>query len=169
MGPDVGVQSPPNLNPGRTRALIDAGLSDWGGISPVTIDHVNPEAPWPQIDALAEECAEAGFTLVERLTAYPKYIAEPARWFDPKMATALRKSANSHGLGRETSWCPGGEQPAPGNADRPLGEGRSARIVDRSLDRAMARAARGETLDHSEIVTLFEACAARSTATRSPM
>src|SRR5205814_10642695 len=57
---DVAVQSPPNLNPGRTGALIAAGLDDWGGISPVTIDHVNPEAPWPEITALGMECAAAG-------------------------------------------------------------------------------------------------------------
>lgn len=157
MGPDVGIQSPPNLNPGRTAALIDAGLSDWGGISPVTPDHVNPEAPWPEIESLAAECADAGFTLVERLTAYPRYLADAKHWFDPKMATALRKLSNAHDLARESAWCPGEDAPAPGNAERPLGDGRAFRIVDQRLDRAIARASRGETLDHGEVVALFEA------------
>ncbi len=157
MGPDVGVQSPPNLNPGRTRALIDAGLSDWGGISPVTPDHVNPEAPWPEIEALAAECAEAGYVLVERLTAYPRYCADSSRWHDPAIATALRRLADSHNLARDGSWCPGDDQAAPGSVARPLGDIRSVAIIDRQLDQSIARASRGETLDHPDIVRMFEA------------
>lgn len=157
MGADVGVQSPPNLNPGRTRALIDAGLSDWGGISPVTPDHVNPEAPWPEIEALAAECADAGFVLVERLTAYPKYLADADRWTDAAMATSLRRLANAHNLAREGTWCPGDDEAAPGNVTHPLGETRAISIIDRRLDRSIARASRGETLDHDDVVRLFEA------------
>jgi FO synthase len=76
LGAEMGIQSPPNLNPGRTLALIKAGLSDWGGISPVTIDHVNPEAPWPEIDDLALECDRAGKVLAGRLTIYPAYAQD---------------------------------------------------------------------------------------------
>ncbi len=68
---DVHVQAPPNLSPGVYEKLIDAGIDDWGGVSPVTPDHVNPEAPWPQIDALAQRTAEMGKMLVPRLPVYP--------------------------------------------------------------------------------------------------
>lgn len=157
MGAGVGVQSPPNLNPGRTHALIDAGLSDWGGISPVTPDHVNPEAPWPEVEALAAECAEAGFVLVERLTAYPDYLADTDRWHDPAIATALRRLADAHNLARGETWSPGEDQAAPGSVVRPLGTTRSTAIIDRQFDRAIACASRGETLAHQDIVRLFEA------------
>ena len=66
LGPDMSVQAPPNLNPGRLAALVDAGINDWGGVSPLTPDHVNPESPWPHLDQLAEEMAAAGKLLVER-------------------------------------------------------------------------------------------------------
>lgn len=76
LPPEISLQAPPNLRLGETRALIEAGINDWGGISPVTPDHVNPEAPWPHLDRLAGECAEAGFTLTERLAAYPRFAAD---------------------------------------------------------------------------------------------
>src|SRR5271167_354381 len=80
---EVSVQSPPNLNPGRIEALIAAGLDDWGGVSPITRDHVNPEAPWPALDHLARQTASAGKSLVPRLAIYPNYTREPERWLDP--------------------------------------------------------------------------------------
>ena len=84
MGPRMRVQAPPNLvDLAQTRRLLAAGVDDWGGVSPLTPDHVNPERPWPQIAALAEATAEAGFVLRERLTAHPTYLAEP--WLDPRL------------------------------------------------------------------------------------
>jgi FO synthase len=80
----ISVQVPPNLNGARLERLIEAGLDDWGGISPVTRDHVNPEAPWPEIERLARICAAAGRPLVERLTAHPRYVAGQG-WIDPKL------------------------------------------------------------------------------------
>jgi FO synthase len=77
LGPGMSIQVPPNLNPGATARLLAAGINDFGGISPVTQDYINPEAPWPHIDALAAECKEAGFELRERLAVYPRYINEP--------------------------------------------------------------------------------------------
>ncbi len=121
LDPAVSLQAPPNLNPGRTAALIAAGLDDWGGISPVTIDHVNPEAPWPQVAALAAECAAANLPLVERLTAYPAYVQDAGRWLDPAVAKAVRKLADSEGLARDCDWSPGVEGPAPGSPSDPLG------------------------------------------------
>jgi FO synthase len=156
LPPEVSVQTPPNLNPGRTRALIDAGLDDWGGISPVTIDHVNPEAPWPEIVVLEAECAAAGRPLVERLTVYPQFAHQAERWLDPKIATIVRRRADGEGLAREGDWSPGVADAAPGAPDRPLG-GAPAISAKSSLDPSLARALRGGTLEEGEIVRLFTA------------
>ena len=84
LGPGARVQAPPNLVGHEHQLMIDAGIDDWGGVSPLTPDHVNPERPWPHLDELAEITAAAGFTLRERLTIYPPYIREP--WLDPHVA-----------------------------------------------------------------------------------
>ncbi|MFL5295749.1 MAG: 5-amino-6-(D-ribitylamino)uracil--L-tyrosine 4-hydroxyphenyl transferase CofH [Phenylobacterium sp.] len=156
LDPEVTVQSPPNLNPGRTAALIDAGLDDWGGISPVTIDHVNPEAPWPEIEALAADCDTAGRPLVERLTAHPAFVRNAARWFDPTVAKIIRRLADSEGLARDADWSPGVAHTAPGSPARPLGLA-PAVVTSPALERVLAKASRGETLGGGEIVRLFEA------------
>ncbi|CAN5164039.1 bifunctional FO biosynthesis protein CofGH [soil metagenome] len=84
LGPDMRIQVPPNLSDvEELRLLLRAGADDWGGVSPLTADHVNPERPWPQLDELAARTAEAGFTLRERLTAHPEYIDE--EWIDPAL------------------------------------------------------------------------------------
>ena len=77
LGPEMSIQVPPNLNPGATARLLEAGINDFGGISPVTQDYINPEAPWPHVEALGAECRAAGFELRERLAVYPRYIEEP--------------------------------------------------------------------------------------------
>src|SRR5580698_10154199 len=107
MPPEVHVQAPPNLSPGVYEKLIGAGIDDWGGVSPVTPDHVNPEAPWPQLDTLARRTAEQGKILVARLPAYPSYVAQPERWFAPKIATRVRQMADSEGWARDDDWAPG--------------------------------------------------------------
>ncbi len=87
LGPDMRIQAPPNLvSPAECRALLGAGVDDWGGVSPLTPDHVNPERPWPALDDLAAVTADAGFDLVARLTAQPKYVQSPAGWIDPRVA-----------------------------------------------------------------------------------
>jgi FO synthase len=159
----VSIQSPPNLNPGRTAALIEAGLDDWGGISPVTIDHVNPEAPWPQIEALASECAAAGRPLVERLTAHPTFVQAADRWLDPGVAKALRRLADSEGLARDDAWSPGVAEAAPGSPARPLGVA-PALAPHLCLDRLLNRAVAGETLQETDIVRLFSARGAAAEA-----
>jgi FO synthase len=87
LGPDVNLQAPPNLSPDAHRRLIRAGINDWGGISPLTMDYVNPEAPWPHIDRLRETCEVEGFDLVARLPIYPEFIND--RFVDPAMTAAL--------------------------------------------------------------------------------
>jgi FO synthase len=84
LGPSMRIQAPPNLIGDQYGLILAAGIDDWGGVSPLTPDHVNPERPWPQIDELAGHTAAAGFTLRERLTAYPGYLREP--WLDPRLA-----------------------------------------------------------------------------------
>src|SRR5437763_7127267 len=84
LGPRARVQAPPNLVGAQYELILRAGIDDWGGVSPLTPDHVNPERPWPAIDELAAHTAAAGFTLRERLTIYPPYLREP--WLDPRLA-----------------------------------------------------------------------------------
>jgi FO synthase len=100
FGDTLSIQAPPNLQePGYGR-LIDAGIDDWGGVSPLTPDHVNPERPWPQLDELAELTAKAGFTLRQRLTVYPQYLNE--RWLDPSIAAHVAALADpATGLANE--------------------------------------------------------------------
>ena len=91
LGPDINIQAPPNLSPDAHRLLLRAGINDWGGISPVSRDYVNPEAAWPMIPALARTCAEEGFTLRERLAIYPEYIGP--RFLDPALAGLVDRLA----------------------------------------------------------------------------
>ena len=88
LGPAMNVQAPPNLSPRQIELFLSAGINDWGGISPLSKDYVNPEAPWPHIERLAERCARAGFRLDERLAIYPEYIND--EWLDPAVATKVR-------------------------------------------------------------------------------
>jgi FO synthase len=85
LGPSARIQAPPNLIGDEYGLLLRAGIDDWGGVSPLTPDHVNPERPWPQIDDLAARSAENGFELVERLTVYPRYVLEGEPWLDPRI------------------------------------------------------------------------------------
>jgi FO synthase len=85
LGPKMRLQAPPNLAGDRFEQLLAAGIDDWGGVSPLTPDHVNPERPWPRIEALAERCRAAGFDLVERLTVYPRYVRAGEPWIDPRV------------------------------------------------------------------------------------
>ncbi|WFE24938.1 bifunctional FO biosynthesis protein CofGH [Solwaraspora sp. WMMD791] len=85
LGPSARLQAPPNLVAGEYALLLRAGIDDWGGVSPVTPDHVNPERPWPQIEELARRTADAGFTLRERLTIYPEYVRRGGAWLDPRL------------------------------------------------------------------------------------
>lgn len=87
LGPRARIQAPPNLSaPSELARLLAAGVDDWGGVSPLTPDHVNPERPWPHLDDLAAWSAEAGFTLTERLAAHPEYVRAGEPWLDPRVA-----------------------------------------------------------------------------------
>jgi FO synthase len=104
LPPEVAVQAPPNLT-GDFGALLDAGIDDFGGVSQVTIDHVNPEAPWPEVEALRSACASRGLELAPRLTVYPRFI--DLDWVDPRVLPSVLRAADSLGLAREDGWSPG--------------------------------------------------------------
>jgi len=93
---DMNIQAPPNLSPRDHRLFVDAGVNDWGGISPLTPDYVNPEAPWPHVNALADTCREAGFTLTPRLPVYAEFVAQPG-FLDPAMRTLVERHAARRG------------------------------------------------------------------------
>ena len=144
------VQAPPNLSPGVYQKLIGAGIDDWGGVSPVTPDHVNPEAPWPELEALGLRTAEMDKILVPRLPVYPAWAAESERWLHPKVATRVMQSADAEGWARDDDWAPGLTfSPKP----HPMLLGK----VDPGLDRIIDRATAGTRLDVSEIERLFGA------------
>ncbi|HYA34526.1 MAG TPA: 7,8-didemethyl-8-hydroxy-5-deazariboflavin synthase CofG [Candidatus Binataceae bacterium] len=84
LGPAMNVQAPPNLSPNQIELFLNCGINDWGGISPLTRDYVNPEAPWPHLEQLGERCARAGFRLIQRLAIYPEYTNK--RWLDSAIA-----------------------------------------------------------------------------------
>ncbi|HEU5266771.1 MAG TPA: bifunctional FO biosynthesis protein CofGH [Jatrophihabitans sp.] len=100
LGPRMRIQAPPNLIGTEYRLLLDAGIDDWGGVSPLTPDHVNPERPWPQIAELAARTADAGFELVERLTVYPPYVRACEPWLDPRVLPHVSALADPTGLAR---------------------------------------------------------------------
>ncbi|GAA2214371.1 bifunctional FO biosynthesis protein CofGH [Nonomuraea monospora] len=102
LGPRVRLQAPPNLVDSEYELMIRAGIDDWGGVSPLTPDHVNPERPWPQIDDLAARTGEAGFLLRERLTIYPEYVQAGEPWLDPRLIGHVSALADpATGLARE--------------------------------------------------------------------
>jgi FO synthase len=101
LGPRMNIKAPPNLSDPDYPALLDAGINDWGGVSPVTIDHVNPEAPWPKLRDLERRTAEKGFVLRERLAVYPEFVLRPDPWLAGKMQEPVRRLATSEGLAVE--------------------------------------------------------------------
>jgi FO synthase len=155
FGPKMNIQAPPNLSPGVYGTLIQAGLNDWGGVSPVTPDHVNPEAPWPMIATLRKATASAGMILVERLAIYPGYAKEAARWVDARLAPRVLQASDSDGLARADEWAPG--LPVPISDAGIHLPAPSLSSVDHAIVAAVGVACRGERLDEGAIVRLFAA------------
>src|SRR5262245_44005837 len=107
FGTEMNLQAPPNLTPEIYARLVSAGLNDWGGVSPVTPDHVNPEAPWPHLDRLRQQTERAGKQLVERLAVYPSYCLAAAQWHDPVLVPRVLKAIDAEGYARTDNWAPG--------------------------------------------------------------
>ncbi|TVS16338.1 MAG: 7,8-didemethyl-8-hydroxy-5-deazariboflavin synthase subunit CofH [Gammaproteobacteria bacterium] len=157
FGPDMSLQAPPNLSPGVLPRLVDAGINDWGGVSPVTPDYVNPEAPWPHLEQLARETAGAGKLLHERLTIYPRYAQHVSTWLDADMQTAVLRQIDAEGLPRTDDWTPGADVDPPAADLARIGREADPRWVTPALRRILDRATAGERLDEDEIVQLFAA------------
>ena len=107
FGPKMNIQAPPNLSPEHYPRLVAAGLNDWGGVSPVTPDHVNPEAPWPHLEDLRRNTAATGKYLLERLAVYPQYNKDVARWQDAALRTPVLQAIDADGFARVEDWSPG--------------------------------------------------------------
>ncbi len=114
LPPAVHLQAPPNLSD-DLGPLLDAGIDDWGGVSPVTPDHVNPERPWPAVAKLRAATEAKGFTLAPRLTAYPEFVGDPTKWLDPGVRTAVLHVSDAEGLAREPAdrWFSGADEGPP--------------------------------------------------------
>ncbi len=148
----MNIQAPPNLSPGALTPLVQAGINDWGGVSPVTPDHVNPEAPWPHLSFLEQATNAAGKELVERLAIYPSYVRALPTWVDASFHTAVLRRVDADGYPRVDDWSPGQATPVP--AMRPS----VAASQDTSaVDAILAQARRGHRLEEADIVRLFRA------------
>lgn len=164
FGPEMNIQAPPNLSTEHLGEIIDAGINDWGGISPVTPDHVNPEAPWPEVERLAGVSAERGKTLVSRLALYPQYIARLDNWVDPQLHTAIVRRADADGHARQNSWSPGlgavppaDELPVDLTLQKPERERASSTLRISPLSSVLQKAQAGKALNETEITGLFGA------------
>lgn len=156
FGPSMSIQAPPNLQPSGLRQLIDAGINDWGGVSPVTPDHVNPEAPWPEVERLRAVTEAAGKTLVPRLAVYPEYIRDLRKWVAPAFHTPILRSIDSDGYAREDQWFSGAATTALPAEGLRLLKAPAPRSVS-ALDKLLFRARDGVALTEPEITRLFEA------------
>ena len=151
LGPLMSIQAPPNLQPGALADLIRAGVNDWGGVSPVTPDHVNPERPWPNLVALEAETVAAGRVLRQRLTVGPAYARDLEIWVDPALQTAVRRGVDARGLAREDDWHPGTGKPPPAAAPMVVTG------ADPCIDAALDRSEQGLPLEAAMIAHLFTA------------
>jgi 7,8-didemethyl-8-hydroxy-5-deazariboflavin synthase CofH subunit/7,8-didemethyl-8-hydroxy-5-deazariboflavin synthase CofG subunit len=153
LDPGIHLQAPPNLTE-DFGALLEAGIDDWGGVSPVTADHVNPEAPWPALDRLRQVTEAAGMTLAPRLTVYPEFAADPDRWLDPDLRFPVLDRSDAEALARDDRWAAGDHDPPPILIDpasfpTPRAGGRVGEVL--------AGVAAGQEPGEEELVALFSA------------
>ncbi|MFT5483847.1 MAG: FO synthase [Halieaceae bacterium] len=157
FGGDMSVQAPPNLSPGVLPQLIGAGINDWGGVSPLTPDYVNPEAPWPNVEKLAAETALSGKYLQPRLTIYPSFVLEPERWLDEGMRTTVLQSIDTEGYARTDQWSPGEPVDPPTDVLSILAQAGDATQISSAIKAVTDKAIAGEKLSEDELVCLFSA------------
>jgi FO synthase len=156
LGPTMHLQAPPNLSdPEHLGALVAAGIDDWGGVSPVTIDHVNPERPWPALDTLRAATERAGKTLAPRLTVYPEYVRDPGRWLDEATRFPVLALSDMEALARDDDWAAGGDDAPPELL--PARVGRPSVLFRSPVTEVLDGFTRGEEVGVAEIVTLLGA------------
>jgi FO synthase len=155
FAPEMNIQAPPNLSPDELERLVAAGINDWGGVSPLTPDHVNPEAPWPHLEELARRTRNAGKVLIERLAIYPAYARDMQRWVDRDLHRPLLQKMDGEGFPRLDDWCPGAVVDLPKQDIVLIGKPNVLRGGE--LSRILAKTQRGVAADETEIVRLFRA------------
>ncbi len=156
FGSEMNIQAPPNLSPGVFHRIIASGINDWGGVSPVTPDFVNPEAPWPHLEELAKETAREGKVLVERLAVYPSHLKSLDRWIDSELQPLVRSELDGEGFVRREDWSAGAVVKAPQTELNRVGQV-PMRAPSADLAQILDRASAGQRLVESEIVRLFKA------------
>ncbi len=152
LGPDMNIQAPPNLRPGALEQLVRAGINDWGGVSPVTPDHVNPEAPWPHLDRLAAATNKGGRTLVERLAIYPNYVRNMESWTSEEFRPVLLTHSDTDGYARDDDWFAGSGNLPPVEPEIRI----NLNIQHSELSKALDRVTAGR-LDEHCVEMLFSA------------
>ncbi len=156
FGADMSIQAPPNLSPGVLPQIINAGINDWGGVSPVTPDFVNPEAPWPHLDKLAKETALTGKYLQERLTVYPDYVLDYTRWLAPELHRAVLQAVDTEGFPRTDDWLTGRDQTPPEADTSCLQQSLNPKSVSSEVQHIVNQSIEGELLSEQQIVRLFQ-------------
>ncbi|MCZ7561160.1 MAG: 5-amino-6-(D-ribitylamino)uracil--L-tyrosine 4-hydroxyphenyl transferase CofH [Burkholderiaceae bacterium] len=155
LGADANIQAPPNLSPREVRELIEAGINDLGGVSPVTPDHVNPEAPWPDLLMLGRATEAAGKLLLPRLAVYPAIAQDLDRWVDSGLQQAVRKRVDASGFPRVDEWSPGGLFAPPVLPEFPSAP-QARHFLGSETYRLVERAAGGTRLSEAEATQLFD-------------
>jgi FO synthase len=158
LPPSIHVQAPPNLSDDLA-PLLAAGIDDWGGVSPVTADHVNPERAWPALDLLRAATEEAGHVLAPRMTVYPEFALAPARWLDEAMRFPVLDASDAEGLAHDGGWYSGGVAPPPALLDEvtALPVAGATRGRRGAVAEVLDGVALGQEVGEAEIVTLFSA------------
>lgn len=156
FGAQMNIQAPPNLSPGVLGQLVNAGINDWGGVSPLTPDHVNPEAPWPHLENLARETAAAGKFLDQRLTVYPRYALEPEKWLDERLRFPIMKQSDSCGFAKRDNWTPGASEAIPERDKQLLNFPISSESVSPDVRRIVQDCESGAALTIGDVARLFE-------------
>jgi FO synthase len=156
FGPAMNIQAPPNLSPGVLPQLVNAGINDWGGVSPLTPDHVNPEAPWPHLDNLAQETEAAGKFLEQRLTVYPEYIQNYQQWLAKETIAPVLRHADASGFAKRDTWTPGERADIPQLERNLILHADSSQNVSALTKSLVEKNAQGTSLSTEEIAYLFE-------------
>ncbi len=154
FGKDMNIQCPPNLNSDYLGQILDCGINDWGGVSPITIDHVNPESPWPQIEQLEKITNNKGMELVERLAIYPEYI-EDQSWYDKNLHSGILELSDSSRYGRHDQWRCGESLSIPESGKHDLWVNKKSGDVSYEIKKILDKSIHGFDLDHDEITKLF--------------
>lgn len=156
FGPSMHIQAPPNLSPGVLPQLVNAGIDDWGGVSPLTPDHVNPEAPWPHLDNLARETEAAGKFLEQRLTIYPSYVKEYEKWLASETTASVLRHADAGGFAKRDTWTPGDRAAIPALEKSQILSGINPEHVSIEVKKLVEKNLAGNKLSVDEIARLFE-------------